>query len=145
MVVLPCNVLPRMGCVGFANEYIKGYMTESTESIGRIEVAPDVLATIAYYAALRVDGVAKLAPVPADVARLFRRESRHHGILLDLSDMSSVKLDIYVIMNPNVNIMETSKQLQIAVSEAVDTMVGVPVTAVNVHVEDVVYDQGEAI
>ncbi len=120
-------------------------MTESTESIGRIEVAPDVLATIAYYAALRVDGVAKLAPVPADVARLFRRETRHHGILLDLTDMSSVKLDIYVIMEPHVNIMETSKLLQKAVTEAVDTMVGISVTAVNVHVEDVVYDQGEAI
>ncbi len=120
-------------------------MSEETESIGRIEVAPDVLATIGHYAALRVEGVAKLVPVPADVARLFRRETRHHGILLDLSDMSSVKLDIYVIMEPHVNIMETSKKLQTAVSEAIDTMVGIPVTAVNVHVEDVIYDQGEAI
>ena len=120
-------------------------MSESTVSIGRIEVAPDVLATIAYYAALRVDGVSKLAPIPADVARLFRRETRHHGILLDLDENNSVKLDIYVIMNPHVNIMETSKKLQTAVSEAIDTMVGISVTAVNVHVEDVVYDQGEAI
>ena len=120
-------------------------MSESTASIGRIEVAPDVLATIAYYAALRVDGVSKLAPIPADVARLFRRETRHHGILLDLDENNSVKLDIYVIMNPHVNIMETSKKLQTAVSEAIDTMVGISVTAVNVHVEDVVYDQGEAI
>lgn len=120
-------------------------MSESTASIGRIEVAPDVLATIAYYAALRVDGVSKLAPIPADVARLFRRETRHHGILLDLDENNGVKLDIYVIMNPHVNIMETSKKLQTAVSEAIDTMVGISVTAVNVHVEDVVYDQGEAI
>jgi len=35
--------------------------------------------------------------------------------------------------------METSHQLQEAVVEAIDTMVGVPVDAVNIHVEDVIY------
>lgn len=114
------------------------------ESIGRIEVAPEVLATIAYYATLRVDGIAKMAPIPPDVARLFRRDTRHHGVLLDLVDEGRVKFDIYVIMNPHVNIMETSQRLQTAVMEAIDTMVGIPVDAVNVHVEDVIYAQGEA-
>jgi len=115
-------------------------MNEERESIGRIEVAPDVLAMIAYFAAQRVEGVARMAPVPADAARLFRRHSRHDGIVLDLSD-DQVRFDIYVIMNPDVNIMETSQKLQTAVVEAVDTMVGLPVTAVNVHVEDVIYVQ----
>jgi len=119
-------------------------MSDERESIGRIEVAPEVLATIAHFATLRIDGVAKMAPVPADVARLFRREARHHGILLDFSE-ERVNIDIYVIMNPHVNIMETSKRLQTAVYEAIDTMVGIPVDAVNVHVEDVVYAQGEVI
>ncbi len=119
--------------------------TETYESIGKIEVAPEVLSTIAQYTALRVEGVEKMAPVPADVARLFRRENRHSGVLLGLTENNSVKFDIYVIMSPHVNIMETSKRLQTAVKEAVDTMVGVPVDAVNVHVEDVVYAQGEAV
>ena len=117
---------------------------ETRASIGRIEVAPDVLATIAYYAALRVEGIAKMAPIPADVARLFRRATRHHGILLDLSD-NKIKFDIYVIMSPHVNIMETSQSLQTAVIEAIDTMVGIPVDTVNIHVEDVIYAQGETV
>lgn len=87
-------------------------MDNVQESIGRIEVAPDVLVTIAHYASLRVEGVAKMASIPADVARLFRRESRQSGILLNLSDDNKVKFDIYVIMSPHVNIMETSKRLQ---------------------------------
>ncbi len=121
-------------------------MNEMTvrESIGRIEVAPEVLATIAYYATLRVEGVAKMAPIPADVARLFRRDTRHHGVLLDLADEGKIKFDIYVIMSPHVNIMETSQRLQTAVIEAINTMVGIPVDTVNVHVEDVIYAQGEA-
>ena len=48
-------------------------------------------------------------------------------------------------MDPHVNIMEASRGIQTAVSEAIDTMVGIPVEAVNVHVEDVVYTQGEAV
>lgn len=114
------------------------------ESIGRIEVAPEVLATIAHYAALRVEGVSKMASIPADAARLFRRATKHNGVLLNLVD-NKVTFDIFVIMNPHVNIMETSQKLQTAVAEAIDTMVGIPVQAINVHVEDVVYTQDEAI
>lgn len=117
---------------------------QNIQSIGRIEVAPDVLATIAHHAVLRVDGVAKMAALPADVARLFRRDTRQNGVLLDLVD-NKIKFDIYVIMSPHVNIMETSQRLQTAVIEAIDTMVGIPIDAVNIHVEDVVYAQGEAI
>jgi len=117
---------------------------QKQDSVGRIEVAPEVLATIAHYATLRLDGVSKMAAIPADAARLFRRATRHHGVLLNIVD-DNVTFDIYVIMNPQVNIMETSKRLQAAVSEAIDTMVGIPVTAVNVHVEDVIYAQSNTL
>ena len=116
-------------------------MSEVKESIGRIEVAPGVLATIAQYAALRADGVSRMAPIPPDVARLFRREVRQDGILLEIGEQNRVRIDIYVIMDPSVNIMETSRKVQAAVMEAIDTMVGIPVEAINVHVEDVVYEQ----
>lgn len=119
-------------------------MSEERESLGRIEVAPEVLTTIARFAALRVEGIRKMASVPADVARLFRRGTQQDGILLELID-NKVRLDIYVFMDPNVNIIETSRTLQAAVAEAIDTMVGVPVDAVNVHVEDVIYAQGEVV
>ncbi|MFO7540047.1 MAG: Asp23/Gls24 family envelope stress response protein [Chloroflexota bacterium] len=118
-------------------------MSEKKESLGRIEVAPEVLVTIAHSAAMRLEGIRKLGPVPADVARLFRRGAQQNGILLDLSD-NKVKFDIYVIMDPHVNIMEASRALQAAVAEAIDNMVGITIDAVNVHVEDVVYAQNEA-
>ena len=119
---------------------------ETRESNGRIEVAPEVLATIAYYAVLRVDGVLKLASsVPTERGWLFKRTVHTHqdGIVLDLVE-NKVKFDIYVIMEPHVNIMETSRVLQQAIIEAVDTMVGIPVEAVNVHVEDVSYAQAKS-
>lgn len=143
MAAWPCNLVAGDQLLATSRQPQMTNMSEQTESIGRIEVAPDVLAMIAYFAAQRVDGVAKMANVPTDAARLFRRHARHDGIVLDLSD-NKIRFDIYVIMEPDVNIMEASHKLQKAVVEAVDTMVGLPVTAVNVHVEDVVYVQGEA-
>jgi uncharacterized alkaline shock family protein YloU len=47
-------------------------------------------------------------------------------------------------MEPHVNILETSRKLQRAVVEAMDKMVGLAVSSVNIHVDDVVYSQGEA-
>jgi uncharacterized alkaline shock family protein YloU len=119
-------------------------MSESYESIGRIEVAPEVLVTIARYAVQHVEGVAQLAQVPADIARLFQRGLRQDGILLDLSE-NNVRFNIYVIMAPHVNLLETSRTIQTAVTEAIETMVGISVTTVNVFVEDVHYTKGEIV
>lgn len=114
------------------------------ESYGRIEVAPEVLLTIARHAVLQVQGVTQLGQVPADIARLFQRSLRQDGILLDLAD-GKVRFDIYVIMDPHINLLEASRTIQDKVLEAVDTMVGIPVDAVNVYVEDVHYAKGEVV
>lgn len=111
---------------------------ESRESIGRIEIAPEVLTTIVRHTTLEVEGVNGLAAVPADVGRLFRRSVRHDGILLNYAN-GRLQFDVYVNMDPHVNVLETSKRVQASIVEAVDKMVGLPVAAVNVHVEDVVY------
>jgi uncharacterized alkaline shock family protein YloU len=103
-----------------------------------------VLVTIARYAVVHVDGVQQMTPVPADIARLFQRGLRQDGVLLDLSE-NKIRFNIYVIMAPHVNLLETSRQIQTAVSEAIDNMVGVPVDAVNVFVEDVHYSKGEVV
>jgi uncharacterized alkaline shock family protein YloU len=119
-------------------------VSEQKESLGRIEVAPEVLLTIARLAASRVEGVAQFGAVPPDIARLFQRGNRQGGVLLDLSE-NKLRFNIYVIMDPHVNLMETSRRLQEAVKEAVDTMVDIPVEAVNVFVEDVRYAKGEIV
>ena len=45
-------------------------MNETRETIGRIEVAPEVLTTIARFATLNVNGVVKLCPGTADSGHL---------------------------------------------------------------------------
>ena len=119
-------------------------MEEERESLGRIEVAPEVIATIARFAVLRVGGVLRMAPIPPHINRMFRRATRQDGIVLDVAD-NRVRFDIYVIMEPQANVLEASRKMQSAVTEAIDTLVGVPVDAVNIHVEDVVYESGNPV
>ncbi len=118
---------------------------EQTEPLGRIEVAPEVLTMIAYFAASQVEGVYKMGSAPAEKGRPFRRSGRAEGITLQVGDDDHLIFDIAVLMQPHVDIMETSRQIQAAVAEAMDTMVGLSVDAVNVHVEDVIYAQGETV
>jgi uncharacterized alkaline shock family protein YloU len=117
-------------------------MNEPTESIGRIEVAPEVLITIVRKVALDMKGVREMASIPADVAHFLRRSPRNDGVALHYKE-NRLTFDIYLNMDPNVNLRETSRGVQVAVVEAIDKMVGIPVDAVNVHVEDVVYRQGQ--
>lgn len=113
-------------------------MAEQRESLGRIEVAPEVLIAIARQALFEVKGIQKMAPIPSEVSNLFHRASRHDGIVLNFED-NRLTFDIYVLVGPRVNIVEISRQAQAAVREAMDKMVGIPVQAINIHVEDVVY------
>ena len=117
-------------------------MIEQYESKGRIEVAPSVLITIARLTALKVEGVRKFAAPPAEVLKLFRRATRQDGIVLSQHDGKLI-FDVYVLLDPHVNVMDTSRQVQSAIKEAIDKMVGVPVEAINIHVEDVLYVQGD--
>jgi uncharacterized alkaline shock family protein YloU len=115
---------------------------EQIESIGRIEIAPEVLTAIVQHTTLSVEGVNQLASVPPDMSRLFRRSVRSDGVLLNYAD-DNLTFDVYVFMDPHVNVLETSYAIQGAILEAIDKMVGVPVDAVNVHVEDVLYATDE--
>lgn len=117
-------------------------MTEQQESIGRIEVAPEVLLTIVHQEVLGIKGVNRMASSPAEMGNLFRRSPRYEGVVLHYAE-HKLNFDVYVFMDPDVNLRETSRAIQVAVIRAIDKMVGIPVESVNVHVEDVIYAQGQ--
>jgi uncharacterized alkaline shock family protein YloU len=110
--------------------------TPSTSS-GSTTIAPTVLATITRLSALSVPGVARLAPIPGGVNRLFRR-GVNEGIRLDVTD-SSVSVELYMVLLPETNIREVARRVQSDVARAIEDTVGMRVTQVDVHIEDVDY------
>lgn len=115
-------------------------MTEDTQ--GKTTVSPEVLTTIATLAALEVPGVSRLAPVSGGVNRLFRRGTSD-GVRIEAKD-NTVYADLFLILKEGVNIREVSRNVQANVARSVQEMVGMEVGEVNVHIEDIDFEETEA-
>ena len=116
-------------------------MTENTRPPGKTTVAPDVLVDIARMAALKVAGVNAMAPVTGGVNRLFGR-GISDGVRIKLAD-DIVFADIYIILDNGINIRDTSRNVQQSVNRAITEMVGMDVGEVNIHIENIAYEDEE--
>ena len=109
---------------------------------GKTTVAPEVLVEIAKRAALKVKGVNAMAPIAGGVNKLFR-----HGIVDGVRiniENDIVNADLYIILDSDINIRDTSRTVQQKVTRAITEMVGMDVKAVNIHIENIAYPSEEA-
>lgn len=113
-------------------------MTGDTRPPGKTTVAPDVLVTIACMSALSVAGVKRMAPIPSGVNRLFRRGTGD-GVRIAIEG-NCVFADLYVVLDHDVNIREVSRNLQQQVTRAIQEMVAMEVGHVNIHIEDINFE-----
>jgi uncharacterized alkaline shock family protein YloU len=114
-------------------------MTEDTQ--GKTTVSPEVLTTIARLSAVSVPGVSRLAPVTGGVNRLFRRGTGD-GVRIETED-NLVYVDLHLILKQDVNIREVGRNIQQNVTRAIQEMVGMAVGHVNIHIEDIDYEDNE--
>lgn len=114
-------------------------MTGDSRPPGRTTVAPNVLVTIARMSALSVPGVSRLATVPGGVNRLFRRGAED-GVRISIEGNCAFA-DLYVVLDQDVNIRQVSRNLQQQVTRAIHEMVGMEVGYVNIHIEDISYEE----
>ncbi len=117
-------------------------MAETERPPGKTTIAPGVLATIIRLTALQVEGVSRLAQVPSSVNTLFSR-SRDDGVDITVQEDGSVYADLHLILTDKANIRETSREVQEKVSEAISKMVGMDVGTINVHIEDIDYQNNQ--
>jgi uncharacterized alkaline shock family protein YloU len=110
-------------------------MTEYRSS-GKTTLTPDVLLTIARMAALEVEGVKCMAPVKGGVNSLFK--GAQAGVRMVVEE-SVVLVDLYLVLDSDVNIREVSRTVQQTVARAIVEMTGLEVGHVNIHIEDIDY------
>jgi uncharacterized alkaline shock family protein YloU len=113
-------------------------MNESSRPPGKTTIAPDVLLTIARLTALSIPGVNRLSTIPGGVNRLFVKGTGE-GVRISVEN-NTVFVDLYIILNNDVNIREVSRAIQHQVNRAINEMVGMDVGRVNVHIEDIHYE-----
>ena len=102
------------------------------EKLGTVRIAPNVLATIAKLTALSVPGVSRMAEGPNLVARYWM----HDGVRVDVRD-DAVTLELYLVVEPDKNMLTISRGVQTRVARVIHDLVGMPVKEINVHILDV--------
>lgn len=112
-------------------------MEKKQKSFGKTTIAPDVLVSIAQLATLSVEGVSHLTNGPRDVNTLFKK-GLNEGVNINV-DENVVYVDLFVVLKRDVNVLETSHQIQHQVARAISEMVGMEIGRINVHVEDINY------
>lgn len=100
--------------------------------LGRIEISPTAVATIAGQAVLECYGVVGISS--RGLAEVLYRNHRHQGVEVRLQD-DAIIIDIYVIMEYGVRIKTVAHNVMERVKFAVEQALGVPVEQVNVHVQ----------
>lgn len=112
------------------------------ESIGNIKISIDVVSTIAGIAASEIEGVAGMyGTFAGGIAEMLgAKKNPSKGVKVDMGD-GSVSIDLYIVVDYGVRIPELSWEIQESVKNNVETMTGLDVLKVNIHIEGVSFEK----
>ncbi|MCK8058889.1 MULTISPECIES: Asp23/Gls24 family envelope stress response protein [unclassified Fusibacter] len=113
-------------------------MTDSNQlesmEFGEVKISNDVVGTIANIAASEIEGVNGLSGgIAGDIAEMFGRKNLAKGVRVNTEE-KTVELDLNIIVDFGMKIPEVSWHIQESVKQSVETMTGLTVKMVNVHV-----------
>ena len=107
---------------------------EINNEFGAIRIADEVVATVAGLAAAEVEGVASMSGGwSTDLVEKLGKKSYGKGIKVEVID-EETKIDIFIVVEFGFQIPDVAENVQKEVKMAVETMTGLSVTAVNVHI-----------
>jgi uncharacterized alkaline shock family protein YloU len=112
---------------------MQAHLTEQSE-LGRITIAADAIAQIVGYTAAECYGVVGMAG--NGLKRLLARDKLKQGIEVSSAD-DGLRLDLHVVVEYGLNLAEVAATVRSRVAYEVERLTGLPVAAVEVHIEDV--------
>ena len=110
---------------------------------GSVSFATGVVETIAGLAAQEVEGVASMASVSTGLADMFTRKSTRNltkGVRVDING-GTVAVDVTIVVEYGSPIPDVAKSIQENVKKAIETMSGLDVRNVDVHVQAVSFER----
>ena len=109
----------------------------TVQDIGTVRIADDVVAMIAAFAALDVEGVACMpGDVPREMISKGGMKKIAKSVKVDVT-REGVKADLSVIVEYGYNIPATSSRVQKRVKNAIEEMTGLVVIDVNIHISGI--------
>lgn len=104
---------------------------------GEIRIADGVIATIAGLAATAVKGVAGMSGgFVGDIVEVLGKKNLLKGVKVDIKEKIA-KIDLSIIVEYGTKIPDVSWEIQDNVKKALETMTGINVSEVNIHIQGV--------
>ena len=117
--------------------------TESAaEETGNVKISLEVVSTIAGIATSEIEGVAGMyGTFAGGIAEMLgAKRSPSKGVKVDMNG-ENVTIDLYIVAQYGVRIPELAWEIQENVKNNVETMTGLNVLKVNIHIEGVSFDK----
>lgn len=115
---------------------------------GSVVFATDVIATIAGLAATEVEGVASMSGSAgsSSLADIFTRKNQNsrnltRGVRVELGENNSVTIHLTIVVDYGSPIPDVAGNIQENVKKAIETMSGLTVSSVDVHVQGVSFER----
>ena len=114
------------------------------EEIGNIKICVDVVSTIAGIAASEIKGVHGMYTSFANgIAEKFgAKKNQTKGVKVEMEG-NAVTIDLYIVVKYGIKIPELAWEVQESVKNNVETMTGLNVAKVNIHIEGVSFVKEE--
>ena len=110
------------------------WSSKEVSNIGEVMIADDVIATIAGVAATEVEGVSSMqGNITNELVGKLGMKNLTKGIRVNVTE-DGVAVDVSVQMCYGYSIPKTCREVQEKVKGAIENMVGLTVTVVNVHI-----------
>ncbi len=108
---------------------------------GQIKIADEVVGVIAGLAATEVPGVAGMSGgIAGGIAEMLGRKNLSKGVKVEVGEKEAA-VDLFIIVEYGAKIPDVSWQIQESVKKAIETMTGLNVVEVNIHVQGVNMDK----
>lgn len=111
--------------------------SDERTDIGSVRIVPEVVAIIAGLAAIEVDGVAGMSGgLAGGIAEMLGKKNLSKGVKVEVGEKECA-VDLFIIVEYGVEIPAVSLEIQQNVKRAIETMTGLHVVEVNIHVQGV--------
>ena len=118
----------------------KEYIT-SQDGSGSINISEEVVAIIALESMGGVQGIGGISSAHGkDISELLSRKNATKGVKVKIED-SNITIDTHVMVKYGNAVNEVAKRIQKEVADAVESMTGLSVSAVNIHVTGISFDK----
>lgn len=113
--------------------------------MGNIQIAPEVIEIIAGLATIEVEGVAGMSGgFASGVAELLGRKNLSKGVKVEVGQREAA-IDVSIIIEYGQRIPTVASDIQRNVKQAIESMTGLDVIEVNVHIHGVQFKTPERV